>query len=151
MKLIFTFSLIMICAVSFSQIKFPKDFKLVRGENGAGRNDYFTNGKYSFSTDNLFADHDYKEKDDGTKRFISTAYGFLFKTTKDGFYWGTGYRDGFYWYVVIAPPNGEVYELTSKLKDKGFSKYSAWLLSTIREYKQEHKNYSFPILLHLQE
>ena len=147
MRLLFLLISISFSPTVFSQLKFPDGFKLVKGENGSGRDDYFTNGKYGFTTTNFFADHDYKMNDDSVKKFISSAFGFPFKTTKDGFYWGTGSQDGFYEYVLIAPPYGEVYELSSKYNGQGFSKYSIWLLNTIREYRRKGKNYSFPITI----
>src|SRR5689334_7141557 len=142
MRLIFIIAWMLFSSIGLSQLKFPKDFKLVKGENGAGMDDYYTNGRYGFSTTNLFADHEFKINDDSVKAFISSAFGFPFKTTKDGFYWGTGFQNGIYEYVIVAPPYGEDYELYSKYNDQGFSRYSIWLLSTIREYKRKGKNYS---------
>lgn len=148
MKFSCTLALIIVYSAGFSQIKFPKDFNLVKGENGSGLDDYFTNGKYSFNTRNLFADHDFKSYSDSVREFISLAYNFPFKITKDGFYWGTGLQDGFYLYVIVTPPYGVVFELSSKNNDKGFSQYSKWLLSTLREYRRKGNDYSFPVAIH---
>ncbi|MEI9934149.1 MAG: hypothetical protein WDM71_04720 [Ferruginibacter sp.] len=130
---------------SFSQLQFPKDFKLIKGDNGAGDDDIYTNGRYSFDTHKLFREYDnYKGNDDSVKNYMSEFFGFPFHLTKDGLCWGTGKYEGSYSYVVVTS-GAELFELYSKYNDTGFSFYSGWLLSTIREYKKEGKDPYFPM------
>ena len=147
MRIIFTFLLLFFWSSGFSQIQFPHNFKLIKGERGSGADDYYTNGKVSFETDNPFVDHDFVKNADSNKNFLSISYGLPFKITKDGLYRATGLVDGFYKYIIVIPP-GEPIILSSKYNDAEFSNYSSWLISTIRNYKKMVKDCSFPINPH---
>jgi hypothetical protein len=146
LRTIFSFLLLFYQGPSFSQIQFPHDFKLVKGERGSGADDYYTNGNVSFETDNPFVDHDFVQNVDSNKSFLSVNYGLPFKVTKDGLYQATGKVNGFYKYIIVVPP-GEPIILSSKYNDVEFSNSSSWLISTIRNYKKNGKNYSFPFNL----
>jgi hypothetical protein len=128
----------------FSQIQFPHDFKRVKGERGSGANDYYTNGKVFFETDSPFVDHDFVENADSNINFLSVSYGLPFKITKDGLYRATGKINGFYKFIVVTRPEDPII-LSSKYNDAEFSKYSSWLISTIREYKKKGKDAYFPV------
>jgi len=147
LRIIFTFLLLFFWGSGFSQIQFPHDFKLVKGERGSGADDYYTNGKVSFETDNPFIDHDFVKNADSNKNFLSVSYGLPFKITRDGLYRATGLVDGSYKYIIVMAP-GEPIILSSKYNDAEFSNYSSWLISTIRNYKKKGKNCSFPINSH---
>jgi len=144
MRLLLAFLLIIICNSAYSQIRFPKNFKLIKGDNGIGSDDVYTDSKYSFDTYNFFnegIDFEFKNNDDSTKKYLRGICGFTFHITKDSLYWGTGiYQPGFYSYIIVV--DGEVLELYSKYNDAGFSYYSKWLLSAIRK---DRSNAFFPM------
>ena len=87
----------------FSQIRFPHEFKRVKGERGSGADDYYTNGKVSFATDNPFVVYESVDNRDSIKNFLSVTYGMSFNITRDSLYWATGLVDGFYQYIVVLP------------------------------------------------
>jgi hypothetical protein len=147
MRIILTVLLISLSCSVFSQLKFPKEFKLVEGENGSGRDDIYTTGRYSFDYHNVFVDYDYKKNDDSVRKFLSTSFGFPFHLTKDGLCWGTGMDNGFYSYIIITDSGNDI-ELYSKYNDSLFSYYSTWLLTTVRAYKKEGKDAYFPMQVH---
>ncbi len=144
MRILLSAIFIFISTIAFSQIRFPKNFKLIKGDNGSGRDDIYTDGKYSFDTHQLFTDFEFKIGNDSTRKYASDFFGFPFHLTKDSLYLGTGIREGFYTYVVITW-SGENIELYSKYYDSTFAYYSMWLISTIREYRKEGKVAFFPI------
>jgi hypothetical protein len=144
MRILLTVIFIFISTISFSQIRFPKGFKLVKGDNGTGRDDIYTDGKYNFDTHQLFVDVDFKINSDSTRKYLSNFFGFPFCLTKDSLCWGTGTKQGLYTYVVVTA-SGDNIELYSKFNDSTFSYYSKWLISTIREYRKEGKDPYFPI------
>jgi len=147
MRIILTILFVISSSIAFSQLKFPKEFKLIKGDNGAGDDDIYTDGQYAFDTHQLFRDYDYHGNDDSVKSYMTDFFGFPFKITKDSLCWGTGKKDGFYSYVVVTW-QAEVFELYSVHNDSKFSYYSNWLLSTIREYKKEGKDPYFPRTFH---
>lgn len=106
--------------VATGQVAFPKGFRLVKGQSLSGKDDEYTDGKYTFQvfrTGWLDADTDLR-KTDG------------FQQTKDTLFWRTGKDDGVYFYEVY---NGELVRLSAPINDKGFSYYSKWLLSAMRK------------------
>jgi hypothetical protein len=143
MRTTITILYLLLSTCAFSQLKFPKEFKLIKGDNGTGADDIYTNGKYYFDCHNLFnggSDFDYKNNDNATKNYIADFFGFPFHITKDSLYWGSGKYQNYYSYVVVT--EGEVLELYSKYNDSRFSYYSTWLLSAVR--KDRH-NAFFPM------
>jgi hypothetical protein len=144
LRLILSFLLLLFWSSASSQIKFPSDFKLIKGERGSGADDSYTNGKVTFETDNPFVEHDFVKNVDSNKNFLSVSYRLPFKITKDGLYQATGLVDGIYKYIIVVPPGIPII-LSSKDKNAEFFNYSTWLISTIREYKKKGKNCSFPI------
>ncbi|MBC9931193.1 hypothetical protein [Chitinophaga qingshengii] len=134
--------LFLLCAVPTSaQISFPKGFKLIEGENWAGEDDRYSNGKYVFQTRFLFRHYEIWNNDQ-VRQDLSKGYGFPFYQTQDSLLWGTGKDGGFYSYVVVTW-NGEAIELFSKDNDADFANYSKWLITTIREYRKKGKVFSF--------
>jgi hypothetical protein len=131
---------------AYSQLKFPKEFKLLKGERGSGADDQYSNGKYTFDTEITFVDYQGSTKPDSIKRYLTNSFGFSFRTTKDGLFWGTGKDkdDGFYKYIVVTPKK-QLIELYSKYNDSGFSYYSIWLLTNMRAYLKNGKDPSFPL------
>jgi hypothetical protein len=140
---ILTVLFISFSSASFSQIRFPKEFKLVKDETGPVGYDEYTNGRYSFDRHRLFVEVEYKPFNDSVKNFLSNYFGFPFHITKDGLYWGTGKANGLYSYVVITWESENI-ELYSQHNDSGFSYYSKWLLATIRDYRKKGKSSYFP-------
>jgi len=147
MRILLSFLLLFLWGSGFSQIRFPHDFKRVKGERGSGADDYYTNGRVSFETDNPFVDHEFAEHVDSNKHLLSVSYGLPFKITKDGLYQATGLVDGFYKYIIVMAPGVPII-LSSKHNDAEFSHYSSWLIYTIRDYKKKGKDCSFPINFH---
>jgi hypothetical protein len=129
---------------AYSQIKFPKEFKLVRGERGSGADDEYTNGKYTFDTNMMFVSYEGSQEADSIKDYLINSYHFPFYTTKDGIFWGTGKSEEFYFYVVVTPQK-HLIELYSRNNDSGFSNYSTWLLTTVRSYLQKGRDPYFPL------
>ena len=146
MKIFFSL-LLLFCAISTSaQLSFPQGFKQIMGENGTGIEDVYTNGRYSFLTRRQPVSYD-DSVWNNTKfqqQYFSAVFGFPFYRTKDSLWWGTGKVGNFYSYVV-ADRGGSPIELTSMYNDSGFSYYSKWLLSTIREYRRKGKIIMFPM------
>ena len=139
MKYIIT---ILFCAVFTyinAQIKLPVNFYLVKGQSPVGRDDYYTDGQYRLNIGTPFqgGEPDIEER----KRLLSIAFGFNFNITKDGILYGTGVNNSNFKYVVIA--NGFSFVLTSKNNNKGFSNYSIWLLSEIRNSLRTKKRIYF--------
>lgn len=129
-----------------AQISFPKGFKQIKGELGSGLDDVYSNGRYDFSTRREFLTYDeYKTNDDKFRKYVSNAYGFPFSQTKDSLLWGTGRSDDGIFYYVVVDWGGEAYVLQSYLNDNGFSYYSKWLITSIREYRKKGKEFIFPI------
>ena len=95
--------LVLFSAPAYSQIKFPKEFKLIKGERGSGADDEYTNGKYTFDTNRMFVSYEGSKEADGVKNYLINSYHFPFRITKDGILWGTGKSEGFYFYVVVTP------------------------------------------------
>jgi hypothetical protein len=143
-RILIIVSLLLFTQASFSQLQFPKEFKLIKGENGSGEDDIYTDGRYSFDTHTIFRGYDFKKINDSVKQFVSDFFGYPFHISRDGLCWGTGRYSGFYSYVVVDW-SGNLVELYSKYNDEKFSYYSNWLLSTIRQYKKEDKSSYFPI------
>ena len=68
MRFLFILLFFFFSNTAFSQIHFPEEFKLIKGDNGAGEDGIYTDGRYSFDTHKLFRDYDnYKSNDDGIK------------------------------------------------------------------------------------
>ncbi|MFI5155927.1 MAG: hypothetical protein ACHQEM_07060 [Chitinophagales bacterium] len=143
-RIVSVFPLLFIMIQTYSQLKFPKGFQLVDGENLSGQDDIYTNGKYSFQSHQFFRDYDFWGNNDSVKAYMTGILGFPFHLTKDSLYWGTGKIQGFYSYVVVSW-DADVFELFSKYDDSGFSYYSGWLISTMRKYKKQGKLIMFPI------
>ncbi len=126
------------CAAIFSKRISPRRWRQCTGEL-----DVYTNGTYTFETHKLFRDYNYKRNDEGVKKVAGEFFGFAFYITRDGLCWGTGrYRNG-YSYVIVTW-DGEVIELSAKNNESGFSRYSKWLLFTIRRYHKQGKLIMFP-------
>jgi hypothetical protein len=144
MRTIFLFSFLLLAGCASAQLSFPKGFRLVDGGNLSGQDDVYTNGRYSFQTHQLFREYDYKGNDEGVKKVVRDFFKFPFYLTKDSLCWGTGKMEGLYSYVVVTWDR-EIIELSSPYNDKGFSDYSKWLLTTVRNYRRERKLIMFPI------
>jgi len=130
MKLLFYLLLLFYTANAPGQIPFPKGFQLVKGESSSGKDDIYTNGRYTFQAFRTgWLEHD---------EDLVKTYGF--HQTKDSLFWSTGKSEGFYFYKVY---NGDLVQLYSLYNDKGFSDYSKWLLSTMRKYRRSAK-FLFP-------
>lgn len=122
-----------------SQIKLPKGFNCIPGENFA-KESYFSDGKYAF-----------KQKAWGQEGLNGLELiNFLesnsdkklkFNRTKDNLYWATGKLGDIYFYTVLVDEVFE-YSLTSKLNGSQFSNYSTWMLQQIRNnIASESENY----------
>jgi hypothetical protein len=144
MRISLTAIFILFSTAAFSQIQFPKGFKLIKGENDAARDDIYTDGIHAFDTHQVFVDFSFTRNNDSSVKYVSDYFGFPFHLTKDSLCWGTGIRQGFYLYVVITW-GGENIELYSKYNDDKFAYYSKWLITTIRNYRKEGKDAYFPI------
>lgn len=129
----------LIVGVSKAQIKLPKGFHCVLGENHANES-FFTDGTYSFSSYPWGHDGIYgQEVIDLLEKNYSNRI--KFSKTKDGLYWATGKVGDFYIYTIIANQALQ-FTLRSKTNDTEFSNYSTWLLQEIRNnIKSEHDNY----------
>lgn len=127
----------------YSQIKFPKEFKLIKGERGSGADDEYTTGNYTFDTNMMFVSYEGSQKSDSIKKYLISSYNFPFQITRDGIFWGTGKSEGFYFYVVVTPQK-HLIELYSRIDDNGFANYSTWLLTTVRSYLKNGKEPYFP-------
>lgn len=118
---------------SYTQIKLPKGFNCVFGENNINES-YFTDETFSFN--------DYAWGHEGlygqdVVDAIEERYNqqLKFKRTKDNLYWATGKVDGIYIYIILVD-NALEYKLSSKMNGVQFSKYSTWLLQQIRNNKK---------------
>lgn len=129
-----------------NEFRFPKEFKLIKGERGSDADDQYSNGKYIFDQQLMFVDHEFTRNDDSVKNYMSHSFGFPFRLTKDGLCWGTGKKEGYYSYIVITS-HGTVFELYSTYNDNGFSSWSVWLLKNIRAYEKTGKSAYFPTRL----
>jgi hypothetical protein len=87
MRILLPAIFLFISTIAFSQIRFPKNFKLIRGENGTGIDDIYTDGKYSFDTHNVFMDFDFNKNNDSSIKYISGFFEFPFQLTKDSLFW----------------------------------------------------------------
>ena len=143
MKRLLIAFLVLLATPAFSEFRAPKGFHVVRGENGDGDDDTYTNGRYTFASHKLFREYDYNANDTATRTRMREFFGFPFYYTKDGLCWGTGYSQGTYSYVVIQ--GGEVIELYARTKDSGFAYYSKWLLSVARAYNKSGDLIIFPM------
>jgi len=142
MKYVFNF-LFLLCAMqAFGQASFPEGFKLIKGDNGTGDDDRYSNGKDVFQMHMYFRSYegDFTWNDDNYKKHIEGAYP-LYRTA-DSLLWGTGKIDDYYSYTVVDW-HGEVFELYSEQNDADFSKYSKWLITSIREYRKKGKKFMF--------
>ena len=151
MKLCLAFILLFCAIAGSAQIVFPKGFRRIAGERGSGLDDVYTNGRYSFQfyRESFFYDmaegsDGYKWNDERFRGYVSGGFGFPFVTTKDSLLVGTGKIDDHYSYIVVGW-GGEAYELTSDNNDAGFSTYSIWLITTMREYRRTGKLFMWPI------
>lgn len=115
--------------VIFAQVKLPKGFRCVLGENHINES-YFTDGTYTFYSypwghEGLYGQEVTKTIEENYNHRLK------FKKTKDGIYWTTGKVNGRYVYTLLV--NGALqYTLSSKIKGAQFSNYSTWLLQQIR-------------------
>jgi hypothetical protein len=125
---------------ALSQINVPIKFNLVKGKSPAGRDDYYTDGKYCLAMDTPFQ-ADRPETDQGRLTMLDGEYNLHFRETSDGLYYGTGFSRGAYRYIVIARYFS--YEVFSKFNDKGFSDYSAWLLNILRDSIRKGRDLHF--------
>ncbi|RFS20507.1 hypothetical protein DVR12_18230 [Chitinophaga silvatica] len=145
MKYIFSFLFLFCVTTALGQTSFPAGFKLIKGDNPMGDHDRYSNGKYVFQSHLYWRSYDdYTWNDEKYKQYVAEGLGYPFYQTKDSLLWGTGKTtDGLYSYSVVDY-NGEVYELFSQYNDADFSKYSKWLISSIREYRKQGKVFIFP-------
>lgn len=150
-KYCLAFVLLFSAIAASAQIVFPKGFKQIKGERGSGLDDVYTNGKYSFQLhresffyDMMDGSDGYKCNDERFRKYVSGQFGFPFLTTKDSLLVGTGKLNDHYSYIV-AGWGGDAVELMSYNNDAGFSRYSIWLLTSIREYRKKGKAFMFPM------
>lgn len=123
-----------------SQINVPIKFNLVKGESPAGRDDYYTDGRYCLAMGTPFqADH--PSTDRACISMLNGEYDLHFAKTNDGLYYATGFSRGAYRYIVIA--SGFSYEVFSKFNNKGFSDYSTWLLNILRDSIRKGRDLHF--------
>lgn len=121
MKSFFSLLLLFSAANCWAQVPFPKGFRLVKGEALSGKDDIYTNGRYTFQVSRTrWLDNDDDLRKNGA-----------FLRTKDSLYWHTGKIEDLYFYEVY---NGELITLWSAYNDQAFAGYSKWLLSTMRRY-----------------
>jgi hypothetical protein len=111
-------------------------------EKGGYRDNYFTDGEYSFHHDVWGREFD-NQKD--FLNYFSDLYksSFKFKKTKDGLYWGTGIILNEFVYVILIPDELFSIVLRSKLNGVQFSNYSTWLLQTVRINISSEKSLNF--------
>ena len=138
--------MLLFCSIAGSaQTVFPKGFRQIKDDDACGENDVYTNRRYSFLDHKIFRPYDnYIWNDEAYCRFASGYFGFPLHPTKDSLLWGTGRKDSLYSYVVVDW-GGEAYELISYHNDSGFSMYSKWLITTIRNYRKKGKHFIFPM------
>lgn len=128
------------CESSNCQIKLPKGFKCILGENHPNES-YFTDGQFSF--------HTYPWGHDGLEgeksiEVIEENYDhkIKFNKTKDNLFWATGKIDGLYMYIIITK---ELFQFTLHSDNNGpqFSYYSKWMLQQIRNNLNAHREIYF--------
>lgn len=78
MRVLLSVILVFISTLAFSQIHFPKSFKLIKGDNGTGVDDIYSDGKYAFDTHNVFGDFDFNKNNDSSIKYISDFSSFHF-------------------------------------------------------------------------
>ena len=119
--------------VVLSQVKLPKGFRCVLGENHANES-HFTDGTYTFSSypwghEGLFGQEVINTIEENNNHQIK------FKKTSDGLYWATGKVNGTYLYTLLIDDVFQ-YTLRSKMNGPQFSNYSSWLLQQIRNNRK---------------
>lgn len=122
------------------QIKLPKGFNCILGEEHANES-HFVDGTFTFKS--------YPWGHDGISGqdvidVIEEAYNhqIKFRQTKDNLYWATGKVDGKYIYIVIAEQMLQ-YTLSSTTNNSQFSNYSTWMLQQIRNNIASHADNYF--------
>jgi hypothetical protein len=128
-----------------AQITFPKGFKQIKGERGSGLDDVYFNGRYAFSTSNEFNAYDHFDPtNDSVRNYLRSEYGVSFHLTRDSLLWGTGKFEGAFKYIIVDQ-GGQEFILQSYYNDEGFSSYSIWLITSLREYRKDGKAFMFPM------
>lgn len=144
MKHFFALVFLLYATTTIGQITFPAGFRLLKGSTALGEDDLYTNGRYFLQSHLLFRSYDeYSWNDEKFKLYVSGTFGYPFYRTKDSLLWGTGKIAKSYSYIVVDW-GGEAFELFSEYSDAGFSYYSTWLLSSIRDYRRSGKRFVFP-------
>ncbi|TWV89426.1 hypothetical protein [Chitinophaga pinensis] len=79
MKYLFSLLFLFCTMTTFGQASFPQGFKLIKGDNGAGDDDRYSNGKDIFQTHLYFRSYDdYTWNDDKFKQYVAEALAFHF-------------------------------------------------------------------------
>jgi len=151
MKFCLAFVLLLCTIAGSAQIVFPEGFRQIKDDNGSGIYDVYTNGRYSFQLhrESFFYEEQegadaHKWNDERFRKYVGGDFGFPFLTTKDSLLVGTGKINDHYSYIVVDW-DGAAYELTSLHNDAGFSRYSEWLITTMREYRKKGKAFILPL------
>ena len=141
-KIIILLSIVctLISETSNCQIKLPKGFRCILGENHPNES-YFTDGQFSFLTypwghDGLSG----KEVIDAIEDIYN--HKIKFNKTRDNLYWATGKIDQNFVYIIVVEQSFQ-FTLSSDNNGPQFSYYSKWLLQQIRNNLKANREIYF--------